>query len=70
MVKIGEAVTNHQHKHGANQCCQQKIIWMFFPHHCYNEGKIEMLQDRCEKVNYPLVANANGNFFGIVANFN
>ncbi len=43
---------------------------MFFPHRCYNEGKIEMLQDTCEKVNYPLVANANGNFFGIVANFN
>jgi len=43
---------------------------MFFLHGCSYEGKNEKLQAICEKVNNPLLANVNGNFFGLVANFN
>lgn len=43
---------------------------MFFLHDFSYEGKNEKLQAICEKVNNPLTANANGNFFGLVANFN
>jgi len=68
MIKIGESIPKHQHKHDGNQCCQQKIIRVFFSHDSYYEGKNEKLQAICEKVNNPLPAN--GNFFGLVANFN
>ena len=70
MIKIGESIPKDQHKHDGNQCCQQKIIRVFFSHDCYYEGMNEKLQAICEKVNNPLPANANGNFFGLVANFN